>query len=520
MLEEATRLQRAGQMRDAERLFERVVKSHPSYFDAIFLFGMFRFQHGQVREALSLFTRASALDPRSIDALNGIGFALFELKRENDAIAAFHRALALDPRNPQTLYNIGNALGELGRAENALDHYNRAIAAQSGHLPSLYNRSILLAGLHRHDEALADLDRVIALQPSHAAAHFRRGHLLVELRRIDAALDSFARACALQPGFAEAQLAAATCRLLTGDFARGWEQYEWRWEVEPQRSHKRNFGQPPWRGQDDLAGKTILLHYEQGYGDTIQFCRYVPMVAARGGRVVLEVLKPQVGLVAELAGVTEVIAHGEPLPPFDLHCPLASLPLALGTRLDSIPLGIPYLHPSVDDRAHWDARLGPKVRPRIGLNWAGYAGFKADAVRSIGLLPMLPLLSQAGVEFISVQRDLRPGDMALLQGRPNITHFGSEINDFRTTAAILDALDLIISSDTAVVHLAGALGKPVWCLLHYTPDWRWMLDRDDSPWYPSMRLFRQPRPGDWDSVIARVNKELSKFAASHAGAAP
>ncbi len=518
-LEKAMRLQRTGQFQDAERLFARVVKSHPNYFDAVYLFGMFRFQRGQTQEALSLFTRASALNPRSVDALNGIGFALFELKQKNDSIAAFQRALALDPRDPQTLCNIGKALGELGRAESALDCYDRAIAAQRGHMPSLFNRSILLADLHRHDEALASLDRMIALQPSHAKAHYRRGRVLLDLRRFDAALESFGRADTLQPDFAEAQLAIAMCRLLTGDFARGWAQYEWRWEVEPQKSHKRDFGQPLWRGQDDLAGRTILLHYEQGYGDTIQFCRYVPMVAARGARVVLEVRKSQVGLVAELAGAAQVIAHGEPLPPFDLHCPLASLPLAFGTRLDTIPLGIPYLRASPDDRSRWDVRLGPKSRPRIGVNWAGDANFKAEADRSIGLPRMLPLLSQADVEFVSIQRDLRPGDDALLEAQPNLRHMGGEVGDFHYTAALMDALDLVISSDTYVVHLAGALGKPVWCLLPYTPDWRWMLDRDDSPWYPTMRLFRQPRPGDWDSVIARVREELSQFAASRADAA-
>jgi hypothetical protein len=296
-----------------------------------------------------------------------------------------------------------------------------------------------------------------------------------------------------------------------GDFNRGWEKNEWRWETRQARSNKRNFAHPQWTGREDIAGKTILLHAEQGFGDTIQFCRYVPRVVARARGVILEVQKPLHELMSALPSTAQIVSRGEPLPDFDIHCPLLSLPLAFGTRLESIPSTTPYLQAPTHALQHWEKSLGPPDRLRIGICWAGNANFRGDLNRSIGLSPMLPLLENADVQFFSIQKDLRAGDAEILQTKSQITHLGKQIETFSDTAAIISLMDLVISSDTSIVHLAGALGKPVWILLQYVPDWRWLLGREDSPWYPTARLFRQDATRQWDNVIARVHAASRDF---------
>jgi Glycosyltransferase family 9 (heptosyltransferase) len=300
-------------------------------------------------------------------------------------------------------------------------------------------------------------------------------------------------------------------RLLTGDFAGGWPQYEWRWKTHPLAAAKRDFAQPLWRGVEPIAGKTILIHSEQGFGDAIQFCRYVPLLAARGARVILEVERPLLGLMRELAGVAMVVAKGDALPDCDLQCPLLSLPLAFGTQIETIPSQTPYLAAPVPAASSWSARLGPKLgpnpRPRIGLAWSGRPTYRNDHIRSISLHALLPLLD-VDATFVSLQKDVRSEDVALLQQRRDILHFGDALADFSDTAALISQLDLVISADTAVAHLAGALARPVWILLPFVPDWRWLLDRDDSPWYPTARLFRQSQARKWGEVVETIRAAL------------
>jgi Glycosyltransferase family 9 (heptosyltransferase) len=273
--------------------------------------------------------------------------------------------------------------------------------------------------------------------------------------------------------------------------------------------------QPLWLGEAPLAGKTILLHDEQGFGDAIQFVRYVPLVAARARKVILEVQRPLKSLFSGIAGASLILGRGEELPAFDCHCPLVSLPLAFKTRLDTIPATVPYLSASDDRIIKWKPRLPRSGKRRIGMAWAGSQAFKGDRTRSIGLPRLSPLLAAAGVEFYGIQRELREGDRKILESHPHVVHLGDTITDFDDTAAIISLLDLVISSDTSVVHLAGALGKPLWILLQYAADWRWLLDRGDSPWYPTARLFWQPEMGDWESVVARVGRELMCLGAGH-----
>ena len=300
--------------------------------------------------------------------------------------------------------------------------------------------------------------------------------------------------------------------LRIGDFDQGWKEYEWRWNVHPSWARPQDFPQHLlWLGERPIEGKTIVLHAEQGFGETIQFVRYVPMVAALGAKVILEVQPELKLLFANLKGADKVIGKGEALPPFDGHCPLASLPLAFKTRLETIPPATPYLSAPEECVALWRNRLPKSDLPRIGVAWAGNPEFVDDKPRSIGLAPLVPLLSTPGFQFISIQKDLRAGDEQILRDHPHILHLGDKLADFGDTAAIMSLLDLVISSDTVPVHLAGALNRPVWILLQHSPDWRWMVNRFDNPWYPSARLFRQQTAGDWTGVVRQVIEQLSSL---------
>jgi hypothetical protein len=303
--------------------------------------------------------------------------------------------------------------------------------------------------------------------------------------------------------------------LLNDDFARGWEEYEWRWEDEHLKRQKPQFKQPLWLGQESLKGKTILLHAEQGLGDTIQFSRYAKLVSHRGAKVVLQVQKGLKSLMQSVAGVNWVVEQGEALPAFDYHTPLMSLPLAFKTSLETIPAESVYLECEAVRVEKWKDRLGDKSKPRVGLVWSGNKDHKNDHNRSIALAMLSRILAEE-VEFISLQKEVRERDKSALE-QVAVKHFGEELKDFMDTAGLVANMDLVISVDTSVAHLAGALGKPLWVLLPFSPDWRWLLEREDSPWYPSAKLYRQPKIGDWESVIVKVAAELKAWssAASH-----
>ncbi|MFZ1909244.1 MAG: tetratricopeptide repeat protein [Burkholderiales bacterium] len=389
------------------------------------------------------------------------------------------KAVAIKPGNPEALVNLGNALQEL----------------------------------KRHDQALASYDKALALKPDYAEALSNRGLTLQALKRHDEALASYGKALALEPDFAEAHANLGLLRLLLGDFERGWEEYEWRWKGPSFSASRRNFSQPLWLGEDGVSGKTLLIHAEQGLGDTIQFVRYARQAAEKGATVVLQVQPALKALLASAFGRYQVLAEGEPLPRFDLHCPFLSLPLAFKTRLDSIPAQVPYLAAPVAAIDKWSDRLGQKGVPRIGIVWSGRSTHANDANRSIALTRLMPLRSP-DVQLVSLQNEVRAEDARVLTANAQILHFGPELKDFSDTAALVSLVDLVVSVDTSVAHLAGALGKPVWILVPFAPDWRWLLEREDSPWYPSARIFRQPKLGDWDSVIDKVRQALTERLAS------
>jgi len=414
------------------------------------------------------------------------------------------RSLQALPGNTQFMENYAALLVQAGDCEAALAICQNGLASSPANASLRYISAVALLRLNRLQESVEQFDRVLLQQPNNVIALNERGSALAQMKRFDDALASFARAISLNPRYAEAHFNEALCRLLCGDLARGWEKYEWRWEIGEARAEKRNFLQPRWTGKEDLAGKTILLYAEQGFGDTIQFCRYAPLVAARGAHVVLEVQKPLRGLMGTLLEGATIIARGDPLPNFDFHCPLLSLPMAFGTTLDNLPSKPSYLSSSPTRTIDQEAG-----RLRIGLVWSASATNKNTRNKSIGLKPLLPLL-KLDAEFVSLQKEVRAEDAEILRTQSALLHFGHELTDFSVTAEKLSHLDLLISVDTSVAHLAGAMGKPVWVLLPFVPDWRWLLDRETSVWYPSARLFRQDESRTWDGVIARVQTALQE----------
>ncbi len=493
--------------------YDRALTVNPDYPEALSNRGNTLRELKRFDEAVASYDRALALQPDYPEVAFNRGNALQGLQRFEDAVASYDRALGVQPHYAEVHSNRGTALYELQRFDEAVASCDRALAERPHYAQALSNRGNALRGLWRFDEALESYDRAIALSPVHADALVNRGNMLKELRRIDEALESYDRAIALQPDLAAAHFNEALCRILRGDYDRGFEKYEWRWECAQGKQAKRDFTQPLWLGSDDIAGKTILLHAEQGYGDTIQFCRYVPRVAALGARVILEVPKALQGLMAALEGPAQILRRGDALPAFDLHCPLLSLPLAFHTRLETIPSATPYLHAPAKAVAAWRKRLGRKRRPMIGVAWSGLATLGNDRFRSIKLAALLPLFD-ARATFVSLQKEVRAEDAALLKTRRDIIHFGDELRDFTDTAALIANLDLVIAVDTSVAHLAGALAKPLWMLLSFGSDWRWLLDRDDSPWYPTARLFRQGAVRSWDDVIAHARAALAELVSS------
>ena len=404
---------------------------------------------------------------------------------------------------------LANACLELGRFPDALSSYDAALVASPSHVGALVNRGNTLLRLNQPIEAIAGYDAALAAMPGHAQILTNRGHALRRLDRPLEALADFNAALSAAPEFAEAHFEAAMAHLTLGEFDAGWPEYEWRWKTGAFVRHRKPFHAPPWLGNQPVAGKTILLHAEQGFGDTIQFIRYAPLVASLGATVICEVQPELQPLLSQLAGVS-VIASGGMRPAFDLHTPLLSLPLAFGTQVETIPAAPSYLAARPERIARWRDRLSSE-RPRVGFVWSGSSTHRNDANRSIALARLAPLFENLPAPCFSIQTELRDADREMLRGLSGLIHLGDDIGDFDDTAAIIALLDVVISVDTAVAHLAGALGKPVLILLPHAADFRWMRHRSDTPWYPTATLIRQPLFGNWDGVIARLSDELRRI---------
>jgi Tfp pilus assembly protein PilF len=498
-----------GDLNRAEKLCAGILEYRPDDFDALHLLGMLNFQRQRMVEALRFLSAALRVNSGSSDAMSNLGLALAATGRHDEAISSYRNALQLAPDHPEILYNLANACLELGLLADALSSYDLALAHAPGHVGALVNRGNTLLRLNEPVSAITSYDTALSAMPGHPQILTNRGHALRRLDWPAEALVDFKAALAAAPEFAEAHFEAAMTHLTLGDFDTGWKEYEWRWKTGVFARHRRSFQTPLWLGNEPVAGKTILLHAEQGFGDTIQFVRYAPLLAARGADVICEVQPELQPLLSSLADIT-VMASGELRPAFDLHTPMLSLPLAFRTRIETIPAALPYLTASADRVARWRERL-PQARPRAGFVWSGSPTHKNDSNRSIALARLAAVFENPPLRCFSLQTELRDADREALRGLPGLVHLGDDISDFADTAAIISLLDVVISVDTAVAHLAGALGKPVVILLPYAADFRWMRGRGDTPWYPTARLMRQPAFGDWDSVIGRLSEELRRW---------
>ncbi|MBV8649516.1 MAG: glycosyltransferase family protein [Paludibacterium sp.] len=476
--QQALACHRRGQGDAAKTLYETVLQAQPGHIDALYHLGLLALQTGNFLPAAALFGQAIKLQPNLAQAYCNRGSALKALKRSEEAVASFQQALALQPDFAEAYSNLADLFIELGQFDAAITH----------------------------------CDRAIALRPNYADAHYNRGVALQKVQRIDEAVASYRQAVALQADDDDAGWNLSLALLLSGDFQEGWEMYERRWKARQFTSSRRDFSQPLWLGQAPLSGKTILLHSEQGLGDTIQFCRYAKLVAGWGARVILEVPPSLAELLKTLDGVAEIRVKGERLPAFDFHCPLLSLPLAFKTTLNTIPRAQQYLAADEEKRAYWNGRLGERRKPRVGLAWSGRPTHTNDHNRSLPLAALMQHLP-AGYHYVSLQKEVRETDRPVLDAHPDILYVGGELNDFSDTAALIQCMDLVVCVDTSVAHLSAALGKQTWIMLPFVPDWRWMLDRDDSPWYPSVRLYRQTQLGDWQAMLCRLNESLCQTVA-------
>ncbi len=547
-LQEALSLHQQGRLRDAEKLYARLLKAAPNNFDALHLLGLIKAQSGLMGEAYRLMSAALKINPNVPDVLINFANVLHGLKRDAEALESLDKALVLRPGDLEAILYRGNALSALNRPQDALSCFDAVLARNPGRSDALLNRGTALAALGRHAQALADFDAILKHAPNHVEALYNRGTALLDLSRDSEALDtlermvvhaphyarawtnrgralqalnrhqeavaSFEKAIAVDKDYADAHSNVALSLLTLGALPRGFAEYEWRWKRAGMADMRRNYRGRLWLGEFPLGQRTILLPAEQGLGDTIQFVRYAPLLARAGATVVLEVQPELKTLLATIGGVASCHARGEPLPAFDLYCPLGSLPLALKTEPSTIPADIPYVRADEAHIAKWRPTIEALPGKRVAFAWAGHARHPNDRNRSIDFKLLEPLFALEGVSFVSIQRELRTDDGALLARHRNITHVGDKLADMADTAAVAALVDLTITVDTSVVHLIGAMGRDVWVLLPFSPDWRWTLAGEHTPWYPQARLFRQPTAGNWASVLATVRDALARVAAT------
>ena len=544
-LQAARTLQAQQQHAQAAALCEPLLADAPQDFDVLLLLGVLKAQTQQLDQSVDLLCRAIEVRPDSFEAYYALGYAMCKLQQFAAGVECFDQCLALNPGYAEAACDRGSALVELGQHQAALESYKLAIALRPAYSEAWSNQGNALLALGQTDAAIASFKHALALNPQAAATYLNLGNAYQAAGEAALALSSYDQAVALQPNYLIALAnrcgplkqqhrlddAVASCNqalaldpqhadtywnrglalLLQGHLRQGFADYHWRWKREAFAPIKRNFHQPLWLGDTPVRGKTVLLHAEQGLGDSLQFVRYAQALADLGARVVLEAEPALFELLGTLPGVEQLVRQGQPLPAFDLHCPLLSLPLAMGTELDSIPAPVPYLRADPERQAQWRDRLGSHNGLRVGLVWSGSPTHQDDHNRSIALAALLAHLPE-GPQYVSLQKDVRPSDQAALD-TGGLLHFGPQLQSFSDTAALCACLDLVISVDTSVAHLSGALGQRTWVLLPHLPDWRWLMQRSDSPWYPSARLYRQAQARDWNAPLAQLALDLRALAA-------
>jgi len=545
-IQSAIKHHRAGNLQQAEDLYKKILKKQPENVDVLHMLGVVYSDLGNYELAIKHIKKALHYNPTNYHAYYNLGNAFRDNRQPEEAIESYQKTIQLNPYFVDAYYNLGILLQDSGFLEEAILQYRKALKLNPNFYNSYYNLGNVLRGKGLLDEAMVCYQKVIQLNPEFAGAHCNLGNVLHEKGKLDEAithyqkalqlnqnlaevynnlgnvlhdsghfekaLTCYQKAIQLNPDLADAHWNIALIHLLTGNFREGWKGYEWRWKLKD--PIQRVFAQPLWDGSD-IEGRTILLYAEQGFGDAIQFIRYAPLIAQRGAQVIVECHKELASLIRNVEGVQEIFVFGEQLPKFDVHCPLLSLPLVFDTTLETIPAKVPYISADSTTVRKWEDRLKhDNAELKIGLLWAGNPKLKGNIFRSFSLETFSPLAQLDNITFYSLQK----GEASEQAKNPpegmRLIDYTDEIHDFSDTAALIENLDLVISADTAVAHLAGAMGKPVWTMIPFAPDWRWLLNREDSPWYPTMRLFRQPSLGDWESLMNRILEELKTLIVS------
>ncbi len=445
----------------------------------------------------------------SAESYYTLGVFLQEKGFFDEAVLHYQKAISVNPNFIEAHFNMGVAYQQLGEHEKAILAYQQVIALNSENPKAHLNLGIAFKELGLYEEALKSLKTALKIKPDYAMALYNLGNVYLAKGQYNEAMDYYKKTISIDQEYAEAHWNIALLNLLSGNFKEGWQGYEWRWKLG-NLAVKKNFNKPEWDGSD-INGKTILIYTEQGFGDTIQFIRYVPLIAKQNAKVIIECEKELIALLRNVEGVYDIFPKESKLPDFDFHCPLLSLPLKFNTTIDTIPSQIPYINVDAELMKKWRAKIPANSKLNVGLTWAGNPELRRDYNRSCSFDDLSHLLNIPDINFYSLQKGEAFYQILNNPEGIKVLDYTDELNDFADTAALIQNLDLVISVDTAVAHLAGALGRPVWTLLPFVPDWRWMLDREDSPWYPTMRLFRQPSIGDWKSVIERVKDELKKL---------
>jgi tetratricopeptide (TPR) repeat protein len=515
-LETAARCFQSGQIAAAENLCRQIATTDPNFAEAWHLLGVIDLQRGNHASAIENIQRAVKADPSNAEAFNNLGVAQKSLAQWNDALVCFAKAVELRPDFAEARSNLANAHYHCGtiyqqtnRHDEAVASYRRAIEVNPHFAEAYSNLGTILKNHDLLAEASTCFRRALELRPQDVELRFNWACLLLAQNNRQDGITVLEQVLQMRPDHAEAHYNRATLRLLAGDFERGWPEFEWRWKTTQQQP--RNFVQPIWGGES-LSGRTILLHTEQGLGDTLQFVRYASVVKQFGGRVIVECPLSLLPLLRSNREIDQLIGMGDTLPNFDVHAPLLSLPRILKTTIENIPAKVPYLFAEPALVARWKSQLADLMGYRIGINWRGRPGVGNFRQRDIPLTAFADLAATPGVQLISLHQGAGQQDLINDGAGIPIVDLDGELDKkhgaFMDTAAVMKNLDLLITSDTSIAHLAGALAVPVWLALPFSSDWRWLLNRIDSPWYPTMRLFRQGRPGDWAGVFAEIKSAL------------
>lgn len=525
-----------GDLEKSERVCSDILKKQPTNPDVLHLLGLIYYQMQDFTSAISCLRKSLKISPLNAEVYYNLGRAFQQIRRIDDAIESFRNALKYNPYFVDALLNLGNLFQEKGEFDKAIQYYEKAIQINPAFAGAYYNLGTVYQGKEQMDDAIAAYQKAVQLNPQYADAYHDLGYVFQMKRQFDKAIECYQKALSLKPDMADAQnnlgrafqrqkkideaiasyqkaidmnpdFAEAHCNLaiaflLRGNFKQGWPEYEWRWKLGERSRY--DFPLPKWTGSE-ISDRTLFLYAEQGYGDTIQFIRYASLASERGARVIVECQKELRSLIERVKGVEQVLTSEDPLPVFDFYCPLLSLPMVFHTTPENIPANIPYITPDRSIIHRWREKLhGQNSRLKVGLVWSGNPKYKADQSRSFDLATFMPLARLEDITFYSLQKGKAAEQIKNPPDGMKIVDYMDEVIDFEDTAGLIINLDLIISVDTSVAHLAGALGKAVWTLLPFSPDWRWMLNREDSPWYPTMRLFRQYSSGNWEPVIEEV----------------